>query len=1193
MRPLRTALLAFVVALVACALGAAPAAAKTVVIDAIDPAGGPVFQPANVTIDPGDTVRFEFDQAGATHTVSSSGTNWTPPLDETRDPNGAPISRTFNDAGTYTFLCKIHAGMSGSIKVDPPTNTLAKVLVYSKTAAFRHDSIPAGIAAIQALGAANGFAVDATEDSTRFTDANLAQYDVVIFLSTTGDILDATQQAAFERYIQAGNGFVGIHAASDTEYTWPWYGQMIGAYFRNHPAGTPTATTTIEDGNEPSTTGLPTSWVRTDEWYNFQKPDNPVVGGNQPGIPDYSPRNSGVHVLATLDESTYDEVDDSPAADDHPIAWCSNYDGGRAWYTGGGHTQASFSEPDFRAHILGGIKTAAGVVAADCGAERQAPPSASDFEIVPLDDDTESPMELAVAKDGRVFYVERITGEVNVIKPDTGQVLTAGKIPVSSVQENGLMGIALDPNFATNHNLFVAYTPLPDSSTETRVSRFTVVGDALDMASERTILSYNNQRTECCHSSGSLAFGLDGSLYVSTGDNTNPFASDGYSPIDERPGRAFWDAQRTSANSNSYSGKILRVVPLPNPTGPGVGTGYTIPTGNLFPEAQDTTNKTLPEIFAMGFRNPFRITIDPKTGDVLMGDYGPDAGTTNANRGPQGSVEFNVVTPGYYGWPYCIRDNVPYNDYNFATGTSGAKFDCANPVNNSPNNTGLTNLPPAKGATAWMGYTETDPRNPALGGGGAPTGGPRYDYDPALESNTKFPSFYDGHWFIGEWNTGWIKTATLNAANAMTSVNATPWTNTFHRPHEMEFGPDGSLYVIDWGSGFNGNNLDSGIYRIDYIKGARRPIAHAAATPSDGPTPLTVQFSSAGSVDPEGTSLTYAWDFDGNGSTDSTEANPTHTYTTAGTYNVKLTVTDQSGQTGTDTEVVVAGNTRPTVKIELPQDGQFADFGDTVPYKIVVTDPEDGTIDCTKVTLSIQLGHDQHAHGLGAKQGCQGTFETLADAGHDPNANIFTSIVATYTDKGAGAAQGLTGQDDVVLHTRRKRAEHNTSTGRIAGSTAGGDPGTLKEATQDAGGGNDVGFVENGDYIAFKRMNFKDINRIDFRVASGGAGGKIELRLDAPTAATFASVDVAPTGGWQNWTTVSTALADPPAGTHELFLVFTHPTNCSTSTGSRSTARAPRPALRPTSRPRPRRRAARLRWPSPSTRRRPTPRGRR
>ena len=161
----------------------------------------------------------------------------------------------------------------------------------------------------------------------------------------------------------------------------------------------------------------------------------------------------------------------------------------------------------------------------------------------------------------------------------------------------------------------------------------------------------------------------------------------------------------------------------------------------------------------MGFRNPFRFTVDPETGWVLMGDYGPDASTTNANRGPQGSVEYNVLTQsGNYGWPYCIRDNVAYNDYNFATCTAGAKFNCAAPVNDSPNNTGRTNLPPALGASAWMGYSETDSRFTDLGTGGAPMGGPRYHFDPTLQSSRKFPAFYDDKWFIGEWNNGTIKT---------------------------------------------------------------------------------------------------------------------------------------------------------------------------------------------------------------------------------------------------------------------------------------------------------------------------------------------------------------------------------------------------------------------------------------------------
>ena len=201
-----------------------------------------------------------------------------------------------------------------------------KILVFSRTAAFRHSSIPTGIAAIQQLGVENSFEVTATEDPVVFADATLAQYRAVVFLLTTGDILDANQQAAFERYIGAGNGYVGIHSASDTEYSWPWYGGLVGAYFSNHPA-IQKATVLVEDFEHASTRFLPEGWVRTDEWYSFQS----------------NPR-ANVHVLARLDESTYTG---GTMGSDHPIAWFHDYDGGRAWYTAGGHTTGSFAEPLF------------------------------------------------------------------------------------------------------------------------------------------------------------------------------------------------------------------------------------------------------------------------------------------------------------------------------------------------------------------------------------------------------------------------------------------------------------------------------------------------------------------------------------------------------------------------------------------------------------------------------------------------------------------------------------------------------------------------------------------------------------------------------------------------------------------------------------------------------------------------------
>ena len=235
-------------------------------------------------------------------------------------------------------------------------------LVFSKTAAFRHSSIEAGVAAIQQLGAQHNFTVDATEDAAAFTDANLARYDVVVWLSTTGDVLNADQQAAFERYIQAGGGYAGIHAASDTEYDWAWYGGLVAAYFRDHPGSVnpqfQVATVNVLGHGTAATRDLPNRWVREEEWYNFRT----------------NPRGT-VRVLAEVDERTYDPRGYSVPGGSpgmgrhHPISWCQPYDGGRAFYTALGHKAEYYSEPLFLAHLLGGITMAAGAARFACGRE--------------------------------------------------------------------------------------------------------------------------------------------------------------------------------------------------------------------------------------------------------------------------------------------------------------------------------------------------------------------------------------------------------------------------------------------------------------------------------------------------------------------------------------------------------------------------------------------------------------------------------------------------------------------------------------------------------------------------------------------------------------------------------------------------------------------------------------------------------
>ncbi|QQM39770.1 ThuA domain-containing protein [Streptomyces liliifuscus] len=240
------------------------------------------------------------------------------------------------------------SGSSGAAASKKPSAG-ERVLVFSKTAGFRHDSIPEGVAAVKSLGAANGFRVDATEDAGAFSSRNLGRYDAVVFLSTTGDVLNNAQQRAFEGYIKRGGGYVGIHAAADTEYDWEFYGGLAGAYFQSHPAIQP-ARIEVEDRAHPATSHLGESWNRTDEWYNYRS----------------NPRDRA-HILASLDESSYSG---GTMSGDHPIAWCQEYRGGRAFYTGSGHTKESYADPAFRQHLLGGIRWAVGAAEADCRPEK-------------------------------------------------------------------------------------------------------------------------------------------------------------------------------------------------------------------------------------------------------------------------------------------------------------------------------------------------------------------------------------------------------------------------------------------------------------------------------------------------------------------------------------------------------------------------------------------------------------------------------------------------------------------------------------------------------------------------------------------------------------------------------------------------------------------------------------------------------
>ncbi|MEV5237154.1 lectin [Streptomyces pseudogriseolus] len=270
------------------------------------------------------------------------------------------LFRTVLGLCTAAVLCVTPQGLTPQAAATPGTapatpraaapaaDPAYRILVFSRTAGFRHSSIDEGVTALRDLGAANNFTVDATEDPAAFTTANLARYRAVVFLSTTGDVLGSAQESALEQYMRSGGGYVGVHAAADTEYDWPFYAGLAGALFQSHPAIQP-ATVEVEDRAHDATAHLGATWQRTDEWYNYRT----------------NPRTTA-HVLASLDESSYSG---GSMSGDHPIAWCKDYAGGRAFYTGGGHTEESYADPAFRRHLLGGIRWAAGVTHADCRPE--------------------------------------------------------------------------------------------------------------------------------------------------------------------------------------------------------------------------------------------------------------------------------------------------------------------------------------------------------------------------------------------------------------------------------------------------------------------------------------------------------------------------------------------------------------------------------------------------------------------------------------------------------------------------------------------------------------------------------------------------------------------------------------------------------------------------------------------------------
>ena len=795
-----------------------------------------------------------------------------------------------------------------------------RLLVFTKTNGYHHNSIADGVNAILKLAGQNNFEADTTSNAEWFVEDTLKKYAAVVFLNTTGDLLNNVQEADFQRFIEAGGGYVGVHAAADAEYDWGWYGRLTGAWFNGHPEQQE-AVIQITDSNNDATRHLPKPWKRKDEWYNFKK-----VG-------------TDLHILLTLDEKSYKGGTNGAF---HPVAWYHDYDGGRAWYTALGHTEASYTDSFFLGHLLAGIQYAIGKNHLDyTNVKEMRVPDEDRFTKNPLvQGEFFEPTEMTVLPNLDILVVQR-RGELLLYKHDSKTIRQVGFLPVyfqavtkKFNTEEGLLGVQADPDFASNHYIYTYYSPV-DSSVD-RLSRFTLLNDTILPSSEKIILQIHEDREICCHTGGSIAFGKDHNLFLSAGDNSTPFDEAGnspfnlhsFAPLDDRPGFEQYDSRRGAGNTNDLRGKILRI--KINTDG-----SYDIPSGNLFPKG---TDKTRPEIFVMGNRNPYRISVDRKNEFLYWGEVGPDANNDSLDtRGPKGYDEINQARKaGNFGWPYFVGNNYPYHEYNYETGASGAAFDPLKPLNHSRNNTGLTELPPAQPAFIWYPYGESKDFPQVGTGGRTAMAGPVY-YTDLYPDSSRYPEYYNGKLFIYEWIRGWIKAVSLSPNGDFDKMEPFMSHTRFNAPIDMETGPDGRLYILEYGNGWYEKNPDAGLSVINYNSGNRPPAIkeiHTAKTAGALPFSGTVY---ADVKDPENDPLTFIWNL-GNGTTkQTTSPQVDFSYAVAGNYNISLEVKDDKGAAAkSNTLELNAGNEKPTVSLQTGGNQTFYLPGKPIHYDVSV-----------------------------------------------------------------------------------------------------------------------------------------------------------------------------------------------------------------------------------------------------------------
>ncbi|HXI00516.1 MAG TPA: PQQ-dependent sugar dehydrogenase [Sphingobacteriaceae bacterium] len=583
--------------------------------------------------------------------------------------------------------------------------------------------------------------------------------------------------------------------------------------------------------------------------------------------------------------------------------------------------------------------------------------------------DLDEPNTFEVLKDGRVLISER-KGALKMYDPLTKNTRLITNIAVNTKYTNlkgvvteaeeGFLGMTVDPNFEKNHWIYTFYSH--PSENKFQLSRWELLDNELVSGSEKVVLEFPTQRETCCHTGGGMTWDSKGNLYITIGNNTGTSLS---SSTDERPNRVNWDDQRGTANTNSLIGKILRIHPEPNGS-------YTIPKGNLFAKG---TPLTRPEIYTMGHRNPWRPSIDSQTGFLYWGDIGSDA-NEDTDIGPRGYDELNQARkPGFFGWPYFVGPNAAFPYFDYVAGELLDKKDPKNPINNSVNNTGLKELPPVASPFIYYPYAVSEDF-PLLGSGSrSATGGPVYRRADFPNAKRPWPSYYEGKWIATDLARGWIMSISMSTNGNYKSMERFLPSYQPVEPIDMKFGPDGDLYVLEYGSVWFGKSASAKLVKIEYNSGNRKPFVNASANKSGGTIPLKVTLSSKGTQDADGDVLKYQWKITSPGVAPKvfTTANPVATFDKPGVYIANLTVTDPKGASNTKSVKIIAGNETPIVKINLPGNNTFFFSNKPIDYNVSVTDKEDGSLEAGTISAGqVAVSFDYASEGFDYAEIIQG-----------------------------------------------------------------------------------------------------------------------------------------------------------------------------------------------------------------------------